>query len=78
MPEHKSSAAKKQPQREGRRLRLLDHLGEGAFSNESLQDASAKIARLTRNRDQIDERPSSSLGEITDSITDSDTGSFTD
>jgi hypothetical protein len=78
MPERKPSAAKKPPQREGRRLRLLDHLGEGAFSNESLQDASAKIARLTRNRDQIDERPSSSLGEITDSITDSDTGLFTD
>jgi hypothetical protein len=78
MPARKSSAPKKQPKREGRRLRLLDHLGEGAFSNESLQDASAKIARLTRNRDETDKQTSSPPGEITDSITDSDTDSFTD
>jgi hypothetical protein len=74
MPARKSSAPKKQPKREGRRLRLLDHLGEGAFSNESLQDASAKIARLTRNRDETDKQTSSPLGEITYS----DTDSFTD
>jgi len=72
MPTRKSSAAKQQPQREGRRIRLLDHLGEGAFSNESLQDTSAKIARLTRNRNETDEQlPSPPLGEITDLDTDS-------
>jgi hypothetical protein len=72
MPPQKSSAANKQPEREGRRLRLLDHLSEGAFSSDSLQDTSAKIARLTRNCDQVEERNTSSpLGEITDSLTDS-------
>ena len=76
MPPKKSSAANKQPEREGRRLRLLDHLSEGAFSNESLQDTSAKIARLTRNRDQAEERNApSSLGEFTYSDTDSITDS---
>ena len=76
MPPKKSSAANKKPEREGRRLRLLDHLSEGAFSNESLQDTSAKIARLTRNRDQAEERNApSSLGEFTYSDTDSITDS---
>jgi len=68
MLERKSSAAKKASQREGRRLRLLDHLGEGAFSNESLKDAAAKIARLTQNREKTDEQISPTpLDEITDS-----------
>lgn len=51
MPPRKSSAAKEEtPQRTGRRLRLLDHLSDGAFDDQNLQDASAKIARLSQNR----------------------------
>lgn len=72
MPSPNSSEPKKPP----KRMRLLDHLGDESIINDNLQDASAKIARLSRRHDDSDIKDAPiPLDEVTDSITHSDTDS---